>query len=199
MKSFFGQFKSSALELKNIRTLTTTGILIAMAMILRVFAIQITPELRITFSFIAIVIVGMLYGPVVCAMSTLTIDILGYLVDSRSMGGYYPPLALVVVIAGMFYGVFLYKKRINVINITLAKASVNLICNIGLNSYFLYTGFVNKGFNISDTSEWNAFFVWLVPRAIKNLALLPIEIVMLCMILPIASNAYKKVHRFNHV
>lgn len=196
MKSFFGQFKSSAEELKKVRTITTSGILIAMAMILRIFAIQITPELRITFSFLAITIVAMLYGPVVCAMSTLTIDILGYLVDSRSMGGYYPPLAVVVVISGIFYGMFLYKRKLNIINLSLAKISVNLICNLCLNSYFIYTGFINKSFSIMDKGDWNAFLIWVVPRGIKNVVLLPIEITMICIILPMANTAYKRVHRF---
>lgn len=197
MKSFLGQFKSSAKELKNVRTLTTTGILIAMAMILKMFTIDISTVLRISFPFLAITIIAMLYGPVVCAMSTLTIDILGYIVNSgKSTGAYYPPLGMVVVIAGIIYGMLLYKKKPNIVNISIAKVSVNVICNICFNSYFIYTGFVNKGFSILDKGDWNAFFAWVVPRVIKNVAMLPIEIIMMLIILPIAYIAYNKVYKF---
>ncbi len=197
MKSFFDIFKESAGELKKIKTITTAGIFIALALIMRTLKIQFTPDLRLTFAFIPICIIAMLYGPVVCGISTFCVDFLGFLLDPSSTGAYYPPLALVVIISGAIYGVFLYRKKISIVNILLGKASVNLICNLCLNSYFIYTGFINKGFSIFNSEDWHAFGVWIVPRVVKNVGMLPIEIIMLCIILPIADKAYKRVMKIS--
>ena len=66
MKSFFYLFYESFKSLKDIRTLTTTGILIALSLAIGFFSIDVTPDLRINFAFLAICTIGMLYGPVVC-------------------------------------------------------------------------------------------------------------------------------------
>ncbi len=51
MKGFFALFKESAKELKSIRTLTTAGVLMALAIVLRATSVQITPEVRISFAY----------------------------------------------------------------------------------------------------------------------------------------------------
>jgi hypothetical protein len=49
MKSFGRMFYDSFKSLKDLRTLTTTGILIALAFAIRSFSIEVTPDLRIGF------------------------------------------------------------------------------------------------------------------------------------------------------
>lgn len=195
MKSFFSIFKRSAMELKDLRTITTTGMFIALAIVLRSLSIQITPDSRITFTFLATAIIAMLYGPVVAGMSCISVDFIGYLLDNKTARSYYPPLAMVTLLAGIIYGVFLYRKEISFLMIALSKIFVTVICNIILNSYFIYTGFVNKDFSIFDLDGFSQFRVWIVPRLIKNGVLLPIQIIMMCIILPIAFEAYKRVFK----
>ena len=145
MKSFGRMFYDSFKSLKDLRTLTTTGILIALAFAIRSFSIEVTPDLRIGFTFLATCTIGMLYGPVVCGMSTFVLDFLGYIVQNKSPRAYSPQLAMVVIISGIIYGCLLYKCDFNnkklqsYIRIAIARGSVILFCNIGLNSYFLYT------------------------------------------------------------
>ena len=54
MKSFGRMFYDSFKSLKDLRTLTTTGILIALAFAIRSFSIEVTPDLRIGFTFLAV-------------------------------------------------------------------------------------------------------------------------------------------------
>lgn len=199
MKSFFCMFKSSFDELKDLRTLVVTGMLIALAIILKMLAIQITEDLRISFSFIAIATIGMLYGPVVCSMSAFSVDLLGYLIANKTARGYYPPLALVGILAGIVWGIFLYKRNFNktnifIFNIILARLSVTIICNIMLNTYFLYTGFVNPEFSLFSISNYTPFFIYLFPRLIKNVVLFPIESILLISLLPVIARAYYKIN-----
>ena len=192
MKRFFSLFSSSAKELNNVRCLAVTGMLLALAIVIRSFSIEITPELRISFGFIPIVAIAMLYGPVVCGMSNFLLDILGFLIDNKSGRGYYPPLALVTIIAGIIYGIFLYRKQLNFILIALSRAGVVLICNIILNSYILYTGLIGRTLDFTDSTSLHSFYIWFAPRVIKNAIQLPFDIGLLCILLPAIYLAYKK-------
>ncbi len=195
MKSFFDLFKRSAASLSELRTLTVTGILLAAAVAIRTLAIQVTPDLRITFAFLPICIIAMLYGPVVCATANFALDLIGYLIDNKSARGYSPQLSLVVILAGILYGIFLYRKEISVVFIAIARTAVVLICNVCLNSLIIYSLYVNKEFSLFDSSGYKAFGVWMIPRLIKNGIQLPIDIVLMCLVIPAAYVAYKRVFK----
>ena len=197
MNSFFSMFKRSAESLKDIRTITTTGILLAMAVAIRSLAIHITPDLRIIFTFVPLCVIAMLYGPVICGMSALALDIIGYVIDNRGARGYSPQLALVIVLMGVIYGCFLYRDKISFLMIILARGIVVLVCNICLNSYFIYSLYINKNFSIftADKEAWDLFITWLWTsfRLPKNLAELPLDFAILIIVLPAALTAYNRV------
>lgn len=211
MKSFFLKFSDSAKSLGDIRTITVTGMLIALAIVIRSLAIQITIDVRIVFTCIPLAIIAMLYGPVVCSMSALAIDIIGFLIDNKSPRGYSIQLALVIVLMGIIYGLVLYKADIrydknnlrdsfgSIARIVIARGLVILICNVILNSYFLYTLYINKDFSLSEALSnqdmRNAFLTWWSPRVIKNLIQYPIDCVLLIFTLPVANIAYRSVFK----
>ena len=200
MKSFFNLFADSAKSLKSLRTIATTGMLLAMAIAIRSLAIQVTPDLRIVFTCIPISLIGLLYGPVVCGMSTFALDIIGFLIDNKSARGYSIELALVVILSGILYGIFLYKHTVkpqwsDILRVAAARFAVIFICNICLNSYFLYTLYVNPEITLfgDDEAMRNAFSVWIMPRVIKNLGQFPIDVVLLSLVIPAAQAAYCRV------
>ena len=109
-------------------------------------------------------------------------------------------LALVVILSGIIYGIFLYKQTIkpqwsDILRVALARFSVILICNICLNSYFIYTLYVNPDFTLLGANEtmMNGFFVWILPRVVKNLGQFPIDVALLSMTVPAAQAAYCRV------
>lgn len=197
MNSFFSMFKRSAESLKNLRTITTTGILLAMAVAIRSLAIHITPDLRIIFTFVPLCVIAMLYGPVVSGMSAVALDIIGYIIDNRGARGYSPQLAAVVLLTGIIYGCFLYRDKISLVMIMLARGIAVILCNICLNSYFLYSLYINKDFSVftADKNAWDMFMTWLWTsfRLPKNLAELPIDFIILIVVLPAALTAYNRV------
>lgn len=203
MKSFLSLFTDSAKSLKDLRTLTTTGMLLALAVAIRSLAIQVTLDLRIVFSFLPICVIALLFGPVVCGMSTFALDLIGFIIDNKSARGYSIELALVVLLSGILYGIFLYKKDIdtvnlkNIISIILARGSVIIICNIILNSYFIYSLYINKDFSIisffGNNDLSNAFITWWLPRVTKNFIQFPVDVILLSVVVPAANIAYKSV------
>lgn len=198
MKSFFSLFSDSAMELKKVSTLTVSGLFIALSVVLRNLTINISADLRINFAFIGIMIIGMLYGPIVSVLGSVSIDIIGYFLDGFKARDYNFGLLLVKIISGLIYGITLYKKATNkslIVNTVAARIIVVLICQLILNSIVLYYCYQNKNFPFMSASEWSAFGIWMLPRLIKNGIMLPIEIALSVMILPIAKQSYIKVFK----
>lgn len=198
MKSFFSLFSDSAMELKKVSTLTVSGLFIALSVVLRNLTINVSADLRINFAFIGIMIIGMLYGPIVSVLGSVSIDIIGYFLDGFKARDYNFALLLVKIISGLIYGIMLYKKATNkslIVNTVVARIIVVLICQLILNSIVLYYCYQNKNFPFMSSSEWSAFGIWMLPRLIKNGIMLPIEIALSVMILPIAKQSYIKVFK----
>ncbi|MBQ8613536.1 MAG: ECF transporter S component, partial [Ruminiclostridium sp.] len=56
-------FKNSALELKSLRCITVTAMLIALNLVLKSVTIYLSEDLKLTFSYLALASIGMLFGP----------------------------------------------------------------------------------------------------------------------------------------
>lgn len=104
--SILGKFKCSALELKNIRCIVLTGILIALDIVLKMFSIKITADLKITFAYLALAAIGMLFGPTVGFIAGAVTDIIGFIINSD--GGFSPLFTFIEALGAMIYGLFLY-------------------------------------------------------------------------------------------
>ncbi len=198
MESFFNLFKDSTQELKKVSTLTVCGVLMALSIVMRNMAINITPDLRITFSFFGIMAIAMLYGPVVCVISNVGVDVIGYVLDGYKARDYNLGLLAVKIIIALIYGICLYKKTTGksiIISGIISRVIVVILCNLVLNSAVLYYCYTNKNFPFMSASEWTAFRIWFTPRLIKNCVMLPIELVMVSLLLPIISQAYKRIFK----
>lgn len=191
MKGFFSLFTDSAKELKSIRCLTVTGIFIAISMVIEAFTIQL-PYAKINFAFLAIAVIGMLFGPSVGLLAGGACDIVGYLVHPE--GAFMPIYILVAMLQGMLYGMLLYqrnqalceKKLQLCIRIVIARlldvAIINLVLNTTLNYHY--------GFIHADTLQ-----AAMVARIVKNLVELAADLPLMLLLLPIALTAYRFICR----
>lgn len=198
MKSFFLLFSDSAKELKKTSTLTVSGLFMALSIVLRNLSINISADLRINFAFLGVVIIAMLYGPVVSVIANVGVDIIGYFLDGFKARDYNFGLLAVKILAGLIYGIFLYKKTTNkslIINTVVVRVIEVLVCQILLNSAVLYYCYQNKNFPFMSQSEWTAFGFWMLPRLTKNVIMLPVEIALAVFILPIAKKSYIRVFK----
>lgn len=202
MKSFFASFGESAKELKNVRCLCVTGIFIAVSVILEMFSIPVTPYIKINFAFIAVAVIGMLFGPVVCLPAAMICDVIGILVSPTA--GFLPAYTLVAGVQGLIYGLCLYSKidlpfgkkgsdtrlGINVaffsVRIVVARLLdviiINLLCNTWLN---LHYGFIPQ----------EAYGVAIKARVFKNAVELLIDLPLMFAVLPAAYLAYRLILR----
>lgn len=103
-------FANSAKELKSLRCITVTAMLIALNLALKSVTIYITADLKISFSYLALATIGMLFGPTVGFIAGTITDILGLLVQ-QMISAFNPLYTIVEATGGMLYGLFLYKLQ----------------------------------------------------------------------------------------
>lgn len=161
MRKFVALFTGSYRELKTVRTVTVSAMLAAVAVILGMFSVEIGNYIRIGFSSIPNGVEAYLFGPVVGGIFAGMLDVLKYLL--KPTGAFFPPLTLVVILAGVLYGCMYYKKRITLARVLAAKFIVMLICNVILNTLCL------------SVLYGQGFLVLLPARALKNLIMWPID------------------------
>lgn len=183
MKGFFNLFRRSALEFKSIRCLTVTAMLIALDLAIKLATtMRASDTLHISFAFVALSSVSMLYGPTVGFVAGMITDILGFLIAPS--GAFDIRFTLIEALGALIYGVFLYNAdndRWLVPRIIAAKTTVVIICNLWLTTWAT-ASLAGKG------------FLALFPaRAIKNVVQLPIDILLLALILPIVLKVWKMV------
>ena len=111
MKQMKQQFVDSWHELRHLKTVVVTAMLIAVGIILGYFSITVTPYLRIGFSFIANELTALLFGPVVGGVMGGIADIIKYLI--KPDGPYFFGFTLSAILGPVIYGIMLYKKPLS--------------------------------------------------------------------------------------
>lgn len=174
-------FSLSLKELKITRCLALTALLISIniALDLLGLTIKLPPNLRIGFGFLCNAAIGMLFGPVVGMMAGVCTDVLGYFAGNLTMGAYFPGYTLTAITAGLFWGLWLYPRKVSVWRAVGAKACINLFCNIGLNTLWL---------TITGGKAMGALLALRVP---KNLIMLPIEAALLYVAMKLVLRLYR--------
>lgn len=153
--NFLEKFGRSAMELKTLRCITVTGILIALDLVLKLFSIKITNDLKITFAYIALATIGMLFGPTVGFLAGVLTDLIGFMISPE--GGFSPLFTIVEAFGAMLYGIFLYdlkplrigssfvrndEKRTTGKNILISLGIGLLICGLFMGISYLITQYM---------------------------------------------------------
>lgn len=203
--TFFANFKKSASELKSLRCLCVTAILIALDLALKSSATVNLPFAKISFAFIALAAVGMLFGPVVAFLAGGITDILGMLI-AQNIGAFNPLFTLVEMTGGMIYGMFLYGFTVikpdlsggkafvrsigsnwgSFVRIVLAKFMVIVVCNLIMNTSFqVLTGYIAP----------EAFRAKLWARVGTNFIKMPFDVLLMLLTLFPIMAAYNRVFK----
>ncbi len=202
-------FKKSAMELKDIRCLCVTALLIALDLAIKFATVTVMPDLKVSFAFVAKASIGMLYGPAVSFLSGMVSDIISFFLKPQS-ASFSLLFTLQEGLAGMLYGLFLYKLKLSrtelhdktrqkqstkqIFRIILAKLSVVVLINL------IYTPIA---LIVTNSMEAGAFVYGSVlmgypKRLLKNAIQFPVDCVLLIAVLPIVATAYNVVFKNNN-
>ena len=206
--AFFRKFAKSALELKNIRCIVVTALLIALELALKGLTISVAENLKVSVAFITKAAMGMLYGPTVAFFGGVVSDVISFMI--KPTGAFSILFTLQEGFAAMLYGLFLYGMRITrkelhdktlqkqnalkILRIVLAKLSVVVLINL------LYTPFALIVSNSLAAGEivFGSVLADYPARLIKNAIQFPADCILLIAFLPIVSTAYNLVFKRNN-
>lgn len=161
MKKLATLFTDSYHEFQQVRTITTAAMFGAISVVLGYFTIVIGDYIKIGFSTISNQFVYYLFGPVVGGAFGGALDVLKYLI--KPTGAFFPGFTFSAMVAGVLYGLFLYKKPISLGRILIAELVVSAVCNMLLGTLWL------------SMLYGKAFMVLLPMRVVKNLIMWPIN------------------------
>lgn len=159
--------KRSAVELKNVRSLTAVSMLLAIQIILGLFTIPVSNSIHITFDYVPLCLTSILFGPVPAMLTGALSDLIVFLI--KPTGPFNPGFTLSAALSGLIYSLFLYRsENAGIGKFALARLSVVLICNICLNSCLLIALYGQGA------------FAWIPGRILKNAIEYPVSLLLLC-------------------
>lgn len=156
-------------KLKNVRVLTTTSMMIAIAILFGFFKIPITNVIEIRFSQIPIAMESALFGPMLGAIVGALADIGGYIV--KPTGPYFPGFTISGLVSGLIFAFVLYKKEISLKRVLLAEILYTLIVGLGFNTLWL------------SMLYGNTFWAFLMMRLAKELIMIPVNTALMMVVL----------------
>lgn len=166
-------WRCAVCEFKDLRMLVFAALVIALRVASKALKIPVGPDLFITIGFFVNALGSMCYGPIVALAAGAVSDTLGCLLFPT--GAYYFPFIFVEMMGSFLFAIFLYRARLTSMRVILSRFSVSLICNLILNPillYYYYQFVLGKSYTLLS-----------LPRVIKNLALFPIESLLLIVFL----------------
>ena len=121
---------------EKIFTLVCLALLTAMQIVIaRILVIPLSESLRISFSFIPVVIAARRFG----ITGAVTVYALGDFIGAVAFpttGAYFPGFTLTAAVSGLIYGLFLGKKTSN-IRIILSVLLSQALCTVLMNSFWI--------------------------------------------------------------
>lgn len=157
------------------------ALIVALRVVVKIFKITIAPGLSLTFDCYVNALGSMVYGPVVGLLVGAVSDTLGCILFPS--GPYFLPFILTEMGSSFIFGLFLWRRRIDIGRVVLAKFTVNFVCNIIMTSVFCkWSYYVFYGVEKAE-----AYNVINLVRIAKNLVLFPVEALLITMVLRAAA------------
>lgn len=145
------------------KTIALMGVLMALRIILSQFLSITTGFVKISFFFIPVVIMAILFGPIIAGSANALCDFIGAMLFPAG-GLYFPGFTLTAFLSGIIYSSFYYKKDLTLKRIIIVNIIVTFILSLPLNTLWLYM------------MQGNAVFAFLPARIISSSIMCVVQI-----------------------
>ena len=173
-------WRDAAAELKDTKMLVITALMIALRVALKPLAIPLGPQLSIQTAMLATALGAMIFGPVVAIPAAMISDTVGFMIYPT--GDYFLPFMLTEIASTMIYALCLYRaEKITPIRVMLSRFCICMFVNVILQQFIYAWWYVYIG-NPEQAKE-SILGIMTVARIFKNLAMFPIEAVVLTLFL----------------
>ena len=172
-------WRDAANELKSTKMLVVTALMIALRIVLKPLAIPLGPQLSIQTAMLATSLGAMIYGPVVAIPAAIVSDTIGFMIYPT--GEYFLPFVLTEIASTMFYALLLYRAKVSPMRVMLSRFCICFFVNVILQQ-FIYAWWYSYIGNPEQAKE-SIMGIMTISRIFKNLAMFPIESVVLMLFL----------------
>ena len=182
-------WRDAAAEMKDIKMLVVTALMIALRIALKPFAIYIGPQMAIQTATLATALGAMIYGPVVAIPAALISDTIGFMLFPT--GDYFLPFALTEIASTMCYALCLYRAKPSATRVIIARFMICFLVNVVLQQFIFAWQYTYMG--NPDKAKDSIMGIMTTARLFKNLFFFPIESVVITLFLkvliPVTSRA----------
>ena len=176
-------------ELKDIRMLVVTALLVALRIALKPFAIYIGPQMAIQTATLATALGAMVFGPVVAIPAAMISDTIGFMIYPT--GDYFLPFMLTEIASTMIYALCLYRAKPSATRVIIARFLICFVVNVVLQQFIFAWQYTYMG--NPDKAKDAIMGIMTTARLFKNLFFFPIETVVITLFLkvliPVTSRA----------
>jgi ECF transporter S component (folate family) len=159
-------WRTALADFRKPRTLVFAALMIAACVALaQVPSVPIGENLKVTWGFLARALCALVGGPVTALVFGLAEDTVSFLL-SPSTGPYFPGYALTTMLGTFIYALFLYRAKVTVLRVFLAKLITNVL-NVFLGSLW------------SAVLYSKGYLYYMTTSAVKNTLMLPVQALML--------------------
>lgn len=166
-------WKDAAAELRDTRMLVFAALMIALRVALKAYGIPIAADLKINIAFFVNAFGAMVFGPVVAIVAAAISDTLGCVLFPS--GAYFFPFIFIEISGSLIFALFLYRARVTATRVILSRFCIDFFVNIVMNTPIMWVYY--------KMILGKSYVIFQLPRIIKNLALFPLESVLLTLFL----------------
>ena len=174
-------WRDAAAELKDIKMLVITALMIALRIALKPFAIYIGPQMAIQTATLATALGAMVFGPVMAIPAAIISDTVGFMIFPT--GDYFLPFMLTEIASTMFYALCLYRAKPTATRVIIARFLICFVVNVVLQQFIFAWQYTNMG--NPEKAKDSIMGIMTVARLFKNLFFFPIESVVITLFLKV--------------
>ena len=163
-------WQASLADFTDIRKLAIAGLMAALSIVLQSVSLPLTTGLSLQITFFISAISGAVLGPLLSLVRGAVADSLGFLLFPQ--GAFYFGYTLSAMLSAAVYSLFLYRRKLTVLRVFCAKATVSVLINAMLGSVWS-----------ADLYGTKTYLGYLAVSLPKNVLLLPFEACVIILLL----------------
>ncbi len=171
----------AAAELKDVKMLVVTALMVAMRIALKPFAIYIGPQMAIQTATLATALGAMIFGPVVAIPAAIVSDTIGFIIFPT--GDYFLPFMLTEIASTMIYALCLYRAKPSATRVIVARFLICFVVNVVLQQLIFAWQYTYMG--NPEKAKDSIMGIMTVARLFKNLFFFPVESVVITLFLKV--------------
>ena len=172
-------WRDAAAELKDVKMLVITALMIALRIALKPLAIPLGPQMSIQTATLATALGAMIFGPVVAIPAAMISDTIGFMIYPT--GDYFLPFMLTEIASTLAYALCLYRAKPNATRVIIARFAICFLVNVVLQQFIFAWQYTYMG--NPDKAKDAIMGIMTQARIFKNLFFFPIETVVITLFL----------------